>query len=45
MRWHTSVILGPKELRQGNCEFEASVGKSVGSYFEKKRGGKRGGKG
>lgn len=41
MWWHTSVILGPKELRQGDCEFEASVGKLAGSCLEKKREGKR----
>lgn len=41
MWWHTSVILVPRELRQRNCEFEASVGKLVGSCLEKKRGRKR----
>lgn len=42
MWWHTSVILVPRELRQGNWEFEASVGKSVRSCLEKRQGTERG---
>jgi hypothetical protein len=33
--WHPAAILAPRERRQRDCEFEASVGKFVGSCLEK----------
>lgn len=36
--WHTAAILAPGELRQGNCEFKASVGKFVGVLSRKEKG-------
>jgi hypothetical protein len=34
--WHTPVILALRRLRQGDCEFEASLG-SIGRLYLKKK--------